>query len=370
MKKTLALAAIPMALALSLAGANITVTAPAAGDAWGLGTTHTITWTSAGVSGPLSIKLRLADQPTSNPLLEIVASTANDGSHSWTIPATIPQGTYEVRVRTASDDPFIFGDSGNFQIGPAPAPPAAPSLTLLEPNQGTGQALSLGASQPIRWKAVNVTGNVRLELVYHQGQMLGIIAEDLPAANGVFNWKAGQYGDGKYAPTGEKYKYHVRVRSQGAPSTYGQSEPPFGLAFKVVLPPNPGRLVRPDLIVCTESSIVTPLNVPGTLHVYVKNIGLGKAKAPFKVLFSIVGHCNKTVTVDSDLSPGESRLVGECSAQGPGQSSFKTYAQADPDGQVSETHEDNNRVEGWFACRKQKQGSAGPVTCSNGTTIP
>lgn len=368
MKRNLALILVLAVSGLCLAAQSITVSSPTAGSTWSIGSTCPIVWTSSGVTGPLSIRLRIADQPTAEAVLVIAAGAAESGSYSWTIPDSVPPGTYRVRVRTTAMNPAVSGDSGIFQIVPSlPPPPPPASLTILEPSAGSGEVLALGAEQPIRWQAVSISGKVRLELVYHQGQMLGIIAQDLPAADGHFNWKAGKYGDGRYAPSDGDEKYHVRVRSQDNPAISGQSEPPFGLAFKRTLVKNLAHYLKPDLVACAESPVVTPLNVPGTTHFYIKNIGRGKARAPFKVLFSIVAHCNKTVTINADLAPGETRLVGECSAQGSGVAQFKTYVQADCDGQVDESREDNNRFEGWFSCRNQEQGSTGPVTCSDGS---
>ncbi len=368
MKRNLVLTLILLGSCLSLAGQSITVTSPAAGNTWGIGGIYTIAWTSAGVTGPLSIRLRLADQPTAEAVLVIAASAAESGSLSWTIPGSVSPGSYKIRVRTTAMNPAIAGDSGIFQIAPAlpppPPPPPPASLAMLDPSFGPDQVLGLGSDQLLRWKAVSVPGKVRLELVYHQGQMLGIIAEDLPAASGGYNWKAGKYGDGKYAPTDGGHLYHVRIRSQSDPSLWSESNPPFGLTFKRTLVKNLNRWLKPDLVGCAESIVVTPLNVPGTVHFYVKNIGRGTAKAPFKVLFSIVAHCNKTVTLNADLAPGETRFVGECSAQGAGVAQYKTYVQADCDGQVDESSEVNNRFEGGFSCRNQEQGSVGPVACS------
>ena len=64
MKKALwIIAAAAWAVSPALWGQSITVTAPAAGSEWCAGTTQVIAWTSSGVAGPLSIKLRLAGAP-------------------------------------------------------------------------------------------------------------------------------------------------------------------------------------------------------------------------------------------------------------------------------------------------------------------
>jgi hypothetical protein len=97
-------------------GQIITVTSPAAGVAWCKGSTQTITWTSSGVAGPLSIKLRLADVPDAPPVADISASTDNDGTYSWTIPDSVTAGNYVIRVRTVSESPLVYDDSAAFSI--------------------------------------------------------------------------------------------------------------------------------------------------------------------------------------------------------------------------------------------------------------
>jgi hypothetical protein len=373
MKKTLLLVVVLMTLGTFLAGQSITVTSPGTGATWAIGSTHPITWTSSGVGGPVAIKLRLANAPDAPPVLDIVASTDNDGSYSWTIPSSVAAGSYLVRVRTVSDSPLVYDDGDNFQIVSAlpPPPPPLPSLRILEPNGGENWPPN--TAHAIRWSAVNVQGKVRLELVYHQGQMLGVIAENLDAASGQYNWQAGKYGNDQNAPSGDDYSYHVRVRSQNDAGIYDQGDQPFSIKRLMILQvPHeaiPLALKKPDLVVCAEAMVVTPLNVPGTLHVYVRNVGKGTAKAPFKVKFSIVAHDSKTVTVNADLPAGETRFVGELSAQGSGVAGFKTWAKVDNDEEVDEKDENNNRFEGWFHCRSVEQGSSGPVTCSDGSTV-
>jgi hypothetical protein len=108
-----------LAMGFALGGQSITVTAPAAGSEWLAGSSHAITWTSSRVAGPLSIKLRRAGAPDAPPVLDIAASTENDGTFSWTIPSSLAAGSYLVRVRTVSESPLVYGDSADFRIAVA-----------------------------------------------------------------------------------------------------------------------------------------------------------------------------------------------------------------------------------------------------------
>ena len=95
---------------------TITVTAPAAGANWQRGSTKMITWTKFGaMQATAAIRLRRAGSPESEAaVLSIADGTANDGSHSWPIPDTVPEGQYFIRVRT--DDSTVIGDSRVFNI--------------------------------------------------------------------------------------------------------------------------------------------------------------------------------------------------------------------------------------------------------------
>ena len=217
MKKTLLIAAMAaLAMGASLWGQTINVTSPGAGNDWCLGSTHTITWTSSGVAGNVMIVLRPADPPMSDPVLTIVASTANDGSHSWSIPGSgLAAGTYEVRVRTVTTDPFVFGDSANFTISSCPAPSASINVT----SPGAGNDWCLGSSHAITWTSSGVSGNVMIVLRPADPPMadpvLTIVAST--ANDGSYSWSIP--GSGLAAGT-----YEVRVRTVTTdPFVFGDS---------------------------------------------------------------------------------------------------------------------------------------------------
>lgn len=96
----------------TIARPSITVTAPAAGAAWTRGAGYTITWTRTGTQNAL-VKIRL--YKGSRLKLTLAASTDNDGSFAWTVPATLAVGTnYKVRINTI--DGAVTTDSGWFTI--------------------------------------------------------------------------------------------------------------------------------------------------------------------------------------------------------------------------------------------------------------
>ncbi len=90
----------------------ITVTSPDGGEEWEIGTEQNITWTTAGTVGNVKIEYSVDNGGT---WTEIVASTANDNTHSWTIPAKVSVNC-KIRISEAADgNPFDESD-GVFSI--------------------------------------------------------------------------------------------------------------------------------------------------------------------------------------------------------------------------------------------------------------
>jgi len=145
-KRNIALAFIFLLSAL-LAGAEIVVTSPRAGDNWCLGSTHLITWTKSGaMQATAAIRLRRAGSTEADPAaLAIANGTANDGSYSWPIPNTVTPGDYFIRVRT--DDSTVIGDSPTFKVS-ACVQPIQPSIVM------TPMAAPRTLTQPVNFTSI------------------------------------------------------------------------------------------------------------------------------------------------------------------------------------------------------------------------
>lgn len=365
-KKTWVMVLASLVLVPVLAGQSITVTSPAAGSVWPVGSTRTITWTSSGISGPLSIKLRLADQPMSDPVLEIAASTADDGSFAWAIPASLPPAEYEVRVRTAADDHFIFGDSGNFTIAVMiPQNHDLQGRLRLESPNG-GEIWRLGMEREIRWSAHFLGGRVMLQLYHATGAPAGLIADDQPPS-GSIAWKAGKLGSG-YVTDGQ---YKVRVVSKNDYAVNDMSDEPFTLTpalVEVAGPANSGQLGKPDLVICAESEVYTALEVPAQIHVGVMNVGKIKAKSGFAICYNNGGPDSNPVVIPVELHPGESYsalyLTPNFHVPGTTIYTFKV----DSSQQVAEGNESNNQLQTRFTVTAGQVPANGAYTCSDGSS--
>ena len=95
---TLVASVLSLLLCVGAAEASITVLSPNGGEAWVTGETHTISWTP-GTGANAQIDLFKGGSLYTN----IVPSTPNDGSYSWTISTGIPTGSdYQVRIADGS----------------------------------------------------------------------------------------------------------------------------------------------------------------------------------------------------------------------------------------------------------------------------
>jgi subtilisin family serine protease len=78
---------------------SITVISPNGGESWAEGSTHPITWTSTGLVG--NVKIEYSTNNGSSWFM-VTPSTANDSTHSWTIPYVVSTQCL-VRISEASD---------------------------------------------------------------------------------------------------------------------------------------------------------------------------------------------------------------------------------------------------------------------------
>ena len=134
---------------------SITVTSPNGGESWEALTLHNITWTTQGTVENVRIELSTDGGAT---ITDIVSSTSNTGSYSWTVPNT-PSSNCWVRVSDASNDNIADVSDAAFTIAPPPTPkaPLGPAIdTRLDStetkkiNKVTWQANPENAAIPLK----------------------------------------------------------------------------------------------------------------------------------------------------------------------------------------------------------------------------
>jgi ELWxxDGT repeat protein len=168
---------------------SITVTSPDGGESWQVGSSHSITWTSAGIVGNVQIEY---STDNGGNWTDVITSTVNDGTHSWTVPDAVSSECL-IRIGEADGNPVDTSDS-LFSIVPVPA------VTVTSPNGG--EEWDIGATHDITWTAVGISGNVTIDL-YKGGSFDSNIGEE-EADSGVLSWAIP--GD---FPTGSDYQVRI-----------------------------------------------------------------------------------------------------------------------------------------------------------------
>ena len=86
---------------------SLTIISPNGGENWFVGGNHDITWTSSGTSGTVKIEYSTDSGST---WTDIVTSTDDDGTYSWTVPNT-PSDQCLIRVSDTDGDPSDVSDT-------------------------------------------------------------------------------------------------------------------------------------------------------------------------------------------------------------------------------------------------------------------
>ncbi|MCS7094974.1 MAG: hypothetical protein NZ988_04100, partial [Thaumarchaeota archaeon] len=139
-------------------GPSITVQSPNGGEAWEVGTTRTITWSSSQISGTVKIEISRNGGAT---WTTIVSSTPNDGSHQWTV--TGPP-TPNALIRIISNQAPTVGDTSDSTFSIVDTTP--PSIRVIRPNGG--ESIRRGMIYTIRWSASDA-GGIQSVQVYYSG---------------------------------------------------------------------------------------------------------------------------------------------------------------------------------------------------------
>lgn len=226
MKSMMFITILAVFIAGSLFGGTITVTQPAGGNVE-MGAACPIAWTATGVTSNVRINLIAPGGALIGP---IIGNQLPGGSpYNWTVgPPAVVGESYRVRV-IASDGSGV-GESAVFTViagGGAPGSSGTISNVRLS---GTSPH-RIGDSRTISWAVTSVSQPLRLQLTRTGGDVVGVIADPLPAGTTTYNWPAGQFIGGTAAP-GEDYKIRVAAADNSAAS----KSPEFALTNYLVFP--------------------------------------------------------------------------------------------------------------------------------------
>jgi hypothetical protein len=153
----------------------VTVSAPATGTTWAIGTTQTIRWTTNPPSAP-SVLVELS-RDGGGSYATLAAAAPNTGSFAWTVsgPAT---SSALVRVSLNGSVPGS-GVSSAFAV-------ANPTLAVTGP--AAGASWTIGTAQPITWTTnLPASGAVKIELSRNGGTSYTTLSSSAPNS-GSFTW--------------------------------------------------------------------------------------------------------------------------------------------------------------------------------------
>jgi hypothetical protein len=161
------------------------LSAPDGGEAWIIGSTQRISWTSNGVTGNVNLYLY---RGTTN--LGLVASgiSVDAGGYSWKAGylksgAKAPVATnYRMSIVSAVNKNNKATSASYFGL-------VKPKIGVKTPANGT--VWKIGSSQQITWTISYVTGTVDI-LLYKSGVLKGTIAAGVPVTNLSYTWNVGK----------------------------------------------------------------------------------------------------------------------------------------------------------------------------------
>ena len=173
------------------------IVSPNGGETWPLGSKRKVTWDSNGITSATKLVLFRNGVKLGNIATNLASAVK---SYAWTVGSFIggtAEGSGQFKVRGITMDGLYKDDSD--------ASFAIPPLNLVSPNGY--ENWKQGSSHWITWTAGGYSGNVKLVL-FQNGVKLGNIALNIPASDGSYHWKAGDYIGGT-APVGGGYGVRV-----------------------------------------------------------------------------------------------------------------------------------------------------------------
>ena len=151
---------------------SLSLTAPNGGETWFVGSTRNIIWDSENISSPVDIELSRDGGTTWNSL---ATGAANTGVYAWRVSG---EETDSALVKVTADS--LTDQSDGFFSIQIPS-----SVTVTSPNGG--ENWPIGSPQNITWDAVNLSGQVKIELSRDGGLSWETLAENAPDSV-AFTW--------------------------------------------------------------------------------------------------------------------------------------------------------------------------------------
>ncbi|HWP98791.1 MAG TPA: Ser-Thr-rich GPI-anchored membrane family protein [Syntrophomonadaceae bacterium] len=194
---------------------SLNITAPAAGTSFSVGQNLPISWTATGLD---KVDIYLISL---KPGITVASSvSANAGSYSWTIPASITPGSYKVQIN--GQGTTVGAVSGWFTIQSS-----APTISMAAP--AAGASFGAGQSLPISWTA---TGLDKVD-IYLISLKPGItVATSVSASAGSYSWTI----PASIAPGSYKIQINGQGTTVGAVSGWFTIQAPSAPTISIAAP--------------------------------------------------------------------------------------------------------------------------------------
>lgn len=201
---------------------DITISAPAGGEAWQAGTTQTISWTST--NGITVAAIEYTTDNGTNWSTVTSSTSATAGSYSWSIPSSLAASSVKVRVRDAQTGTSIVAVSNAFSV----------SLLRLTAPTG-GEVFQAGANTSITWQNSSNITNLTLQYSTDAGSNWNNITTGVVASAGTYTWTV---------PAGiSTTQGRVKIIDENNTSTTASSQNNFRIGYVTVTSPNGGEKV-------------------------------------------------------------------------------------------------------------------------------
>ena len=224
MKKTWLVTILLIGACALLPAQKLTILSPNGGDTLVNGTPMLITWSHSKLQGDETVLIALEGSADFGPIayskvaagsIEWLAGQKMDGSFAK------PAGDYRIIIECVdSESAYDLSDQ------PFTLAPAAAIVALMTPNGG--ESLEKGKDFDIRWSCAGQEGFVTLSLFQNE-QLLGAIAENLPAASLSYRWRIGSpLSNGMSYNAGGNFRIQIQWRVRPVVDTGKEHQPLTG----------------------------------------------------------------------------------------------------------------------------------------------
>jgi hypothetical protein len=250
-------------------GSALRVDKPNGGEVWYVGVNYDITWSSAGFAG--NVKLEYSTNSGSS-WSTIIASTGNDGSHTWTIPNT-PSPNCRVKISDQSDGSPWDRSNADFSI-PDFTIGATPNLRKVDVGGFTTYDVNLGYlygfKNPITLTVSGLPGGTSQN--FNPNPVVPPNSSSVLTVNTTGSTPAGTYTLTIQGQGSQVHSTQVTLVVNVAPASFGLLSPDSGATVSTLTPtvswqaatdPDPLDTVKYTLYYTRKSDFSQYDSIPG-----------------------------------------------------------------------------------------------------------